>query len=148
MLLKPFLFCALILTILLIEKSSAQADGDQCCESSSSESLHNFIKRVPLPPVETEPSSSSSSNEREEGSYLPVVINVSLHIETMRDIASQVTLDFYMIQKWRDYRIAQIIMGKLPFPFLYHTYSYVFLVATKCIFNPIQCISVQHHCAG
>ena len=34
----------------------------------------------------------------------PVSVNVMLYLESLRDVSSEVTLDFYMIEGWRDLR--------------------------------------------
>ena len=45
----------------------------------------------------------------EENKTKAAVINVSLHIETMRNIADEVTLDFYIIQSWPDQRLVDVL---------------------------------------
>ncbi|XP_063729172.1 gamma-aminobutyric acid receptor subunit delta-like isoform X2 [Symsagittifera roscoffensis] len=39
-----------------------------------------------------------------DGNNRPVSVNVMLYLESLRDVSSDVTLDFYMIENWRDSR--------------------------------------------
>ena len=95
-----------LLTLLTLSSTTLfkEAEGGNC----ESDTLLSYIRRVPTVPVERK----QGGGGEDRGERVAVMINVSLHIETMRDIASQVTLDFYLIQKWRDRRLLPIF-GKM-----------------------------------
>ena len=70
--------------------------------SSSSRVLRDIISGIQTPPLVLDAKGGIDHSK-------PALINVSLHIETMRNVADEVTLDFYVIQSWFDQRLIQVL---------------------------------------